>query len=48
MQFELKLTEEEVNLVLTGLSELPAKFSMDLLSKIKSTCQEQIEVEKND
>ena len=23
MKFELKLTEEEVNLVLTGLSELP-------------------------
>ena len=37
MKFELKLTEEEVNLVLTGLSELPAKFSMDLLSKIKTT-----------
>ena len=48
MQFELKLTEEEVNLVLTGLSELPAKFSMDLLSKIKSTCQKQVEIEKND
>lgn len=48
MKFELKLTEEEVNLVLTGLSELPAKFSMDLLGKIKSTCQEQIEVEQND
>ncbi len=48
MIFELNLTEEEVNLVLTGLSELPAKFSMDLLSKIKSNCQEQIEVEKND
>ena len=48
MQFELKLTEEEVNLVLTGLSELPAKFSMDLLGKIKSTCQEQIKVEQND
>jgi len=48
MKFELKLTEEEVNLVLTGLSELPAKFSMDLLSKIKTMCQEQIEVEQND
>lgn len=33
---ELKLTVEEVNLILKGLQELPAKFSLDLIIKIKN------------
>jgi len=41
--FELKLTEQEVNIILAGLGELPAKHSIDLIAKIKSECETQIE-----
>ena len=43
MTYKLELTEEEVNIVLAGLGELPAKHSIDLISKIKTTCESQIE-----
>ena len=43
MTFKINLTEQEVNLVLAGLGELPAKHSIDLISKIKTTCESQIE-----
>ena len=41
--FDLKLTEQEVNIILAGLGELPAKHSIELISKIKSECESQIE-----
>jgi len=41
--FELKLTEQEVNIILAGLGELPAKHSIDLIAKIKNECETQIE-----
>jgi len=40
--FELKLTENEVNIILAGLGELPAKHSIELIGKIKSECESQI------
>jgi hypothetical protein len=43
MKYTINLTETEVNLVLAGLSELPAKHSIDLILDIKSTCEAQIE-----
>jgi len=43
MKFNLKLTEQEVNVVLAGLGELPAKHSIELIAKIKSDCESQIE-----
>ena len=41
--FNLELTENEVNIILAGLVELPAKHSIELISKIKSDCESQIE-----
>lgn len=37
------LSLEEVNLIIAGLAELPAKFSMELINKIKSQVQPQME-----
>ena len=41
--FDLKLTEQEVNIIFAGLGELPAKHSIELIAKIKSECESQIE-----
>ena len=41
--FDLKLTEQEVNIILAGLGELRAKHSIELIGKIKSECESQIE-----
>ena len=43
MKFNLELTEQEVNIILAGLGELPAKHSIELIAKIKSECESQIE-----
>ena len=40
--FNLELTENEVNIILAGLGELPAKHSIELIAKIKSKCEAQI------
>jgi len=45
MIYKVELTEQEVNIVLAGLGELPAKHSIDLIAKIKSECEAQIEEE---
>lgn len=39
----LKLTTDEVNAVLLGLLELPAKFSLDIINKIREQSAPQIE-----
>jgi hypothetical protein len=44
--FDLALTEQEVNIILAGLGELPAKHSLELIAKIKTTCESQIEESK--
>jgi hypothetical protein len=38
----IELTEEEANVVLAGLSELPLKVSMQLAIKIKNECEAQL------
>lgn len=40
---KFELTTEEVNLILTGLQELPAKVSMQLIIKLQSEGQRQFE-----
>jgi len=45
--FNLELTEQEVNVVLAGLGELPAKHSIELIAKIKSDCESQIKASEN-
>ena len=43
MKFEFTL--EEVNMLLQGLGELPAKISLGLIQKIQHTAQEQMNQE---
>ena len=45
--FDLKLTEQEVNIILAGLGELPAKHSIELIGKIKQSCESQIEASED-
>jgi len=45
--FELKLTENEVNIILAGLGELPAKHSIELIGKIKQSCKSQIKASED-
>ena len=47
MKFKIEgLSEEQVNIILAGLAELPAKISIELISKIKTECEEQIKSEE--
>lgn len=39
---ELKLNTEEINTILIGLLELPAKMSMDIITKIRGQALPQI------
>jgi len=38
MNYELSLTETEVNTVLGALGELPAKLTMQLIQNIRNQC----------
>lgn len=42
MDLSLKLSVDEVNGVLAGLAELPAKHSFDLINKVKSQAELQL------
>lgn len=44
-EITLKFNLDEVNVILTGLSELPSKISYGLITKIKNDAQNQIEDE---
>jgi hypothetical protein len=46
MELTLKLEDGEVNILLQGLGELPAKISLDLIIKIKQQGEAQIEETK--
>lgn len=47
MKYEIKeLTEEQVNIILAGLAELPAKISIELIAKIKTECEAQLKTSK--
>jgi hypothetical protein len=43
-EVSLKLTEQEINLVLRGLGELPARLSFNLIAKIQMMLQEKKDV----
>jgi len=45
-KFNLEFDINEINIILTGLSELPVKISLDVLNKIKQNCEEQINSEE--
>ena len=42
MEFTLKVTEQEANLILAGLQELPAKVANPLTRKLQEQAQEQL------
>lgn len=42
MNFDIKLTGREANVVLAGLAELPAKNSYEVINKIKSQAEQQV------
>lgn len=42
----LKFSVEEVNLILSGLLELPARASMELILRLEKEAQKQVEEEK--
>lgn len=49
MTFKIEnLTEEQVNVILAGLAELPAKHSIELIAKIKAECEEQFKLSKEE
>jgi len=41
MVFKFEFDDKELQLVLNGLGELPARMSMDLLGKMQKSAQEQ-------
>ena len=47
MSLNLNLDVNEVNAVLAGLGELPAKTSYDLINKVKSQAEAQLNVAPN-
>lgn len=47
MKITLHLTVEEVNLILLGLAELPAKTSMALIQKVHGESTEQVTKTQN-
>lgn len=44
---KLELTTDEVNIILAGLGELPAKHSINLLIKVQQQAQEQLKASEN-
>ena len=41
MNYKFELTEDEANVVLAGLGELPAKVSLSVIQKIQAQAKEQ-------
>jgi hypothetical protein len=42
MEFTFKVTEQEANMILSGLQELPAKVANPLTRKLQEQAQEQM------
>jgi hypothetical protein len=42
MELTVKVNEQEAQLLLSGLAELPAKISIDLILKLKESFESQI------
>lgn len=47
MTFEIKLSGEDLNKVLSGLGELPAKVSFELILNLQKQAEEQMEAQKS-
>jgi hypothetical protein len=47
MKLTINVNESEAQLILSGLAELPAKHSIDLILKLKNSFEDQIKPEKN-
>jgi hypothetical protein len=47
MELTINVNENEAQLILAGLAELPAKHSIDLILKLKNSFEDQIKAEKN-
>lgn len=43
MKIKLEFSVEEVNLILQGLGEIPAKLSMNLIQRIQDEASEQLQ-----
>ena len=43
MNYKLELSEQEINGILQALGEMPAKVSMQLIAKIQTQCNVQIQ-----
>lgn len=48
MELEFKFKKEEAELILMGLGELPAKISMNRISKIQIEAQKQLSIPKEE
>jgi hypothetical protein len=44
--FEIKITQEEVQIILSGLGKLPAEISFNTIMKINGQVQKQLEEER--
>ena len=42
MKLTIKVSEQEAQMILSGLAELPAKHSIDLILKLKNSFESQI------
>jgi hypothetical protein len=42
MDFKFEFTEKEINIILAGLAELPAKVSMEMIIKLRNLAQTQL------
>jgi len=43
----LRISEQEAQLILLGLGELPAKTSIEFILKFKNECNQQIQAKEN-
>jgi hypothetical protein len=48
MELTINVNENEAQLILAGLAELPAKHSIDLILKLKQSFESQIQESKED
>jgi hypothetical protein len=47
LNFDFSFTEQEINLILSGLGKLPAEISLKLILEIQKEASKQIEDSKN-
>lgn len=47
MEYNLKVTEQEANIIIGALAEQPAKLTMALIGKLQLQAKEQIDANQN-